>query len=406
VPASLAQVCQAIPTQSVPLRQDLTDAAAQQEFDTGVSVMRRFAEELQQFATVAAQIRQRRIRGTVERVVFLRGNDYPAAGVALLRTTLTMAGLCLLWVFSGWADSIGGVTLATAFVGLFATMRQPMTGLLHIMFGFIPGAFAAGLITLGVLPLADGFVLLIASTLPLLLVGLSLLARSTTAQMGTGYLLGYVSIMAIKNPMGYAQLPFINSLLAQVLYVGLSAAAFMMFPGVPGSASQRRRLLTKLRRQVVLAARGTLQGLSARFESVIRDLLLQIVAHLPADGAPQREALAWALSVNESGRALIALRRQVAAPQLSHPASVHRAVRQVIETVAEFYAQPSSAAGTRAEQAIAQAHATVIAAVGEGAQDSRSLLAELQGLRGQMRDEAFVLAHYLPVSATEVRHAS
>jgi uncharacterized membrane protein YccC len=403
VRVALAQVAQALPAQASRLRTGLPDPLAQQAFDGGASLLLRFTDELQQFASAAAQIQQRRIRGPVERVVFLRGNDYPAAAVAVVRTTLTMIGLCLLWVLSGWAGSIGAVTLAAAFVGLFATMRQPLTGMLQLLLGFSLGAVAAVLVTLGVLPLADGFALLIACTLPLLLVGLSLLARAPTALTGTGYLLGYVGVMGIRNPMSYAQLPFVNGMLAQVLCVGLAAVAFMLLPGVPGSAGQRQRLLGKLRRQVVLAARGALDGLGARFESVIRDLLQQIVSSLPAEGVAQRQALAWALSVNESGRALIELRRQLATPELAHPAPVRQAVMQAIEAVARFYAQPSNATGAQAEQTLAQAARTVLAAMAAGAPGSHGLLADLQLLHGELHDEAFVLAAYMPTA--RVQHA-
>ena len=90
----------------------------------------------------------------------------------------------------------------------------------------------------------------------------------------------------------------------------------MVLPGVTGTRWQRARQLRLLREQVTLAASAPLEGLAWRFESVSRDLLQQVVAHTRPDSDESRHLLAWALAVQESGRAVIELRQDLSSNAL------------------------------------------------------------------------------------------
>jgi len=87
--------------QTVPLRDSLTDAQDVRDFDTGASLLARFTDELHAYVDAAASLQAPRvIAASGERVRFDRGNDFLGAGLATLRTTLTMLGLGAFWICS------------------------------------------------------------------------------------------------------------------------------------------------------------------------------------------------------------------------------------------------------------------------------------------------------------------
>src|SRR3569623_1923223 len=236
------------------------------------------------------------------------------------------------------------------------------------------------------LPGSDSFAMLICATAGRLLIGPYLTTRDTLPGVGAGYTLGFVYILALKNPMVYDPVHFLNAAIAQVAGLGLSGVAFMVMPGVAGTPWQRRRQLRLLREQVTLAASAPLPGLVWRFESVSRDLLQQVVAHTRPDSEESRHLLAWSLAVQESGRAVIELRQDLSGNEL--PTAAREAALAALGAVAALYRRPDAARWQAADAAVLAA----IHAVPPGAAARR----HLYQLRSALRDEESPLRHYMP----------
>jgi uncharacterized membrane protein YccC len=389
-------------TQRVALRASLADTADARDFDTGASLLARFVDELQAYVDAAASLQAPRvIAASGERVRFDRGNDFLGAGLATVRTTLTMLVLGTFWIASAWPLGSSAMLLATVFAGLFATIPNPTRVTWMVMLGYLSGMAAGFVCEFFVLTQVDGYPLLVMSIAPFLAVGLVMMMTQRLASYGLGWAMGLAYILTLKNVQVYDPAHFINDAIAQVVGLGAAAVSFVVLPPAIGSAWLRRRQLARLRRQVALAAEAPLPGLRHRFESVNHDLVSQVVAQTEPGSADSRALIAWALAVHETGRALIELRHDMAAADV--PATLRPYLTDALSALARFYEKPDTAGYLLARDTVA----TAIAGVGEHEGAAR-LLEHLHLVRMALLDGESVLAAYMPNAplAKEIVHAS
>lgn len=405
-PAVLAprlQACeQDLPSLARQLRATLPEIT-RIEFDTGAILLQRFAGELRDFTLVENSLRAKRLRGSVERVQFRRGNDYVGAGLAVLRTFLTMITLSAFWLASGWPHGASAMLIATIFAGLLAMAPNPISAAFRTLFAQGLGMAVAFVVTFGLLPSCDGYTMFIVATLPFLIPGFYVQSWPTVSTMGVGYGIGFVSSMLLTNRMSYDPASFINEAMAQLAGFALSAVAFMVIPAITGTGWQRARQLRQLRRQVVLAASAPLAGLAYSFESVNRDLFLQVVTHTRPDSRESRELLAWALTVHECGRGLIELRQDMASSQL--PAPLEQRAQLAVQAVAQLFEAPDAARWRQAEQVVSDAITDIAGGQSDASAGRRRVLLHLHQLRSVLRDDESALAPYMPATEEPV-HAT
>ena len=382
----LRECARQLPALEAELRAGLAPGRQQLAFDTGATLLVRFLDELCGYVETELALRERVQRGGVERVHFRRGNDATGAAVAVLRTFLTMSVLSAFWIASGWAFGASAMLLATIFSGLLAATPNPLSSAFSMLVGYTLGMLAGIYAAYWLLPGSDGFVMLIAATLPLLVIGPWLNAHPEFSGVGGGYAIGIVYILALKNPMVYDPAHALNDAIAQVAGVALAAVAFVFVPRVTGSGWQRRRQFRRLREQVVQAASAPLEGLPWRFESVSRDLFHQVIVHTRPGSRQSRELLGWALAVQESGRALIELRQQLRASSAS--VEVREAVDRAVQAVAQLYRRPDAVRRQHAEDAVRAAIEACAAAL--------VLRPRLYQLLGALRDDESPLATWMP----------
>lgn len=377
-------------TRARTLRLSFVEPSAQLEFDTGTALVQRFAEELHGFIVTQNLLRDKQISGSVERVHFRRGNDWAGAAITVLRTFLTMTALSVFWIASNWNNGGSAMLLATIFSGLLAASPNPLAAATHIAQGYVFGILSASIVVFILLPGSEGFAMLIAASAGLLLIGPYLRTRSSLPGVGEGYMLGFLYMLALKNPMIYAPTHFFNEAIAQMVGLGLAGAAFMIMPTVTGTDWQRARQLRRLRGQVTLVATEPLLGLAYRFESVSRDLFQQIVTHTKAGSDESRDLIAWGLAVQESGRAMLELRQCLAAGVLA-PA-VSDAAQSALQAVANLYREPDTARWQEAERKVREAIMRVT--------DDQPVRLHLYQLLSALRDEESPLTSYIPTRET------
>ena len=385
-----------LPAQVAALRARLTVPLAQLEFDTGAALLQRFAIELRDFAALEGSLREVQVRGSVEKVHFKRGNDIPGALVGVLRTFLTMAALSAFWLASGWPFGASAMLLATIFSGLLAASPNPVSAATHTMLGYTGGMLAAFLVVYGLLPGSSDFAALIGASAGFMLIGPYLSTRDTLPGVGAGYTLGFVYILALKNPMVYDPAHFLNDGIAQVAGLALAGSAFILLPSVIGSSWQRTRQFRRLREQAVLAATAPLEGLAWRFESLVRDLFQQVVTYTRPGSDESRNMLAWALAVLESGRTMIELRQELAIGSNITPA-VRDEATAAMHAIARLYHEPDA---TRWREADAAVHAAIAAAA------EQKVRLHLYQLRSALRDDESPFAAYIQPPSPESVHAA
>lgn len=375
-------------------RAQLDDATARWEFDAGAALLQRFASELRDFVATESSLREGQLPVRIERVHFRRGNDSVGAWIAVLRTFLTMGVLSVFWLASGWAFGASAMLLATIFSGLLAASPNPLAAAMKTLYGYAAGLCTAFIVVFGLLPGSDGFPMLIAASAAFLLLGPYLSTRDTLPGVGAGYTLGFVYILALKNPMVYDATHFLNDALAQVAGVALAGVAFVFIPRVTGTRGQRARQLRRLREQVALAATAPLEGLRYRFESISRDLFQQVVMHTRPGSGESRTLLAWGLAVQESGRAVIELRQVLAVDELSP--ETRELAQAAVQAVAQLYSQPDRARWLQADRALCRAIAATV---------DQPLRLHLYQLCSALRDDESPLAAHMP-PATETANAA
>jgi uncharacterized membrane protein YccC len=383
------------------MRADLHDVQDLRDFDTGASLIQRFAGELYDYADAAVTLLAPRIvAGSAERVRFDRGNDYLGAGIATLRTTLTMLALGVFWILSAWPLGASAMLIATIFAGLFATAPNPSRATWDVTYGYLIGMVLGFVCNFFVLTQLDGYGLLVAGVLPFLVAGVVLMASPRWGGLGLGWALGLIYILAFKNMQAYDPTHFINDAIAQVIGLMAAVVSFVVIPSAIGTAWLRRRQLAQLRSQVALAAEAPLPGLRHRFESINHDLFSQVVAQTEPGSDDSRALVAWALAVHETGRALIELRHDVSRGDT--PSTLKPYLDAALATLARFYEKPDAASYLLARDAVA----TAIAGVCEH-EGNRHLLEHLHLIRMALLDGESVLAAYMPDAplSEEIAHA-
>ncbi|MXV07324.1 MULTISPECIES: FUSC family protein [unclassified Xanthomonas] len=363
-------------------------------FDTGVSLLRRFFADLHDYvATEATLVAPQQWRtpqdGGGDTAVFLRGNDYAAAALTALRSALLVATMCWLWIQAGWISGATAVFQAVALSAILSSSANAPAAARSLFNGFVFGIALGVICQLLVLPQMDGYGLFIAGTLPFLLVTLYLASKPALYGFATGANLAFVSILAVQPTPSFNAAATFNSVVPLLLGTLAVSATFVFVPPVIGTRWQRRRLLERLRRQTTLAARAPLSGLALRLESVNRDLFQQIVAHTPPGSDELRDLLGWALSVHETGRTLVELRRDAAEGTL--PPALAAEVDAAVQALAELYLDPGP---QRHRQALQRVEAALTASQVEGAVPLRwkATREHLLLLRGALLDADSVLA--------------
>ncbi|MDQ7760954.1 FUSC family protein [Xanthomonas sontii] len=388
----LAACRDALATRAAEARATLP-AARHEGFDTGVSLLQRFFADLHDYvateATLVAPQQWRTPQDRGDTAVFVRGNDYAAAALTALRSALLVATMCWLWIQAGWISGATAVFQAVALSAILSSSANAPAAARSLFKGFVFGIVLGVICQLLVLPQMDGYVLFVAGTLPFLLVTLYLASKPALYGFATGANLAFVSILAVQPTPSFNAAATFNSVVPLLLGTLAVSATFVFVPPVIGTRWQRRRLLERLRRQTTLAARAPLPGLALQLESVNRDLFQQIVAHTPPGSDELRDLLGWALSVHETGRTLVELRRDAAEGTL--PPALATAVEAAVQALADLYLDPSP---HRHRHALQRVEAALAASQVEGAVPLRwkPTREHLLLLRGALLDADSVLA--------------
>jgi uncharacterized membrane protein YccC len=384
------------------LRQGLHRTSDLRDFDTGATLLERFAEELRDYVASAETLEAPQMSGgRPEKVRFERGNDFAGAALAMLRSTLALLLLGSFWMRSAWPQGASALINAIIFAGLFASAPAAKRLSMHVLLGYATGMSSAFICVFYVLTRMDGYLLMVAGILPFLLPGVVGLASARFGSYSLGYAMGLTTILAIKNPMVFDPAHFMNDMIAQLVGVGVAAVAFMVIPPAVGTAWLRRRQLDRFRAQVALAAEAPLNGLLHRFESINHDLLSQAVAQNQPSGTASRALLAWMLAIHETGRALIALRQELRVARSTYPFGLGPDIDAMITALARFYEHPDRTGYMHARRALAVAIASA-----ERHGPRRALLDHLYLIRLSLLDRQSVIGDYMPSTHAPSTHGA
>jgi uncharacterized membrane protein YccC len=328
------------------------------DYDTAAELLYRFVDDLHAYLqTHASLLEHHHVREDWQERFRPRTNA-AAAAVAGVRSALLILLLGLFWMATAWPSGTTFTLTAGMVAALAATSSNPQRLSRQTAFGALGGACLGALLTFGVLPWIDGFVLLCCALAPVFACGAWLCAQPRTAGYGLGLLMWFCMLALPANQAQFDPLRMFNEYLAALLAMSLATlAAGLILP--PDRPWLWQRLERDLRLGVVQAVRGPLRGLSGEFESGTRDLFSQAYAFAAGRVDVQRRLLRWMFCVQENGHALIELRlEQAALPPLDCYAESmpwRHCVRLLGRAMIRLFTQPGEANRLRALHAVEQA---------------------------------------------------
>lgn len=331
------------------------------DFNTAAELLYRFASDLHSYALTQASLIQHHHEREQWPDTFTPRANRAVIVVRGLRTALLVLSLSAFWLATGWSNGVTFVMTAAIVSALVSTAPSPPRLARQLWVGAMGAAVLGCSLQLWLLPLLDGFPMLLCALAPVFALGAWLITRGPIAGYGVGLLVWFCMISIPLNMTVYDPNRLFNEYLASLTAMGLAtlAAAIILPPNRPWLW---RRLEHDLRMRVVFAVTGKLKGLAAGFESGIRDLISQ--AHGLAARRPdvQRRLLRWMFVVQEIGHAVIELRQEQAAlpdePGYADSMPWQHGVRAMGRALVRLFIEPDEQNRMRALAAVE--HAIVV----------------------------------------------
>ncbi|BAW80514.1 fusaric acid resistance protein [Candidatus Nitrosoglobus terrae] len=388
---------------AVQLRKRLNQGSQQLEFDAGAELIMRFVDDLETYTNAYTGFinpNNSPIPLNPEETTFIHGDDWLGAVLAAALSTGAILVGSLFWILTAWPSGGGMVVIAGVLCALMASSVPNLKKALGLLWiAWIIGNLLAFLCTFLVLSHMDGFTLLTAGMIPFLIPIFYLYTRPSLASLGAFIALSFLLLVEPAFTQNFDVPQYINQAIALLLGLGLVNVAFILFTNASESDFFYRRLIYKLRSEVVRACYKPLQNAHYRLESATHDRCRQAILYTGENTRAAQHFLAWALSVHEVGRIIIELRTN----QQQISKYLQQRLNRVITAIATLYETPKSRYLLHAQRIVAStlrmansAHVSNIAQY-------------LYLLHLALTDQDSVLASYLPKhtskAAKEITHA-
>jgi uncharacterized membrane protein YccC len=410
----LAHYRDGLPRRIALARQAIAQSADAEElldFDSAGDLLQRFAADMHHYTESYASLAHPGGRPPARRVPRYVAHADPLTAVAAgLRGAVALLVVSAFWIATAWPSGPNAAILACVFCCLFASAPNPLLAMRGLGIGFAWGLLAAFVCAFVVLPPLDGFTLLAAGMAPFIMAGVKLMTQPKTAGIGIGYLLMFGNIVGVENVTRFNPAGVINDGLASLAGALAATLAFALL--LPADSRRLRlHMVRSLRRRALLACNGSMDGLRHRFENSTRDLLGQLLLGADRAAGEDRRLLARALSVLETGHAIIDLREAAAIGTLTvgSRAALHACVR----AVARLFQKPDALRRAHAVEGVARAAARIDHALGESGLDQAERAALMRGRVGLhllrtllLDDDTYQTLSAVEAAAKEPSHAA
>jgi uncharacterized membrane protein YccC len=236
-----------------------------------------------------------------------------------LRATIAMGLGSLFWIVTAWPSGGGMLEMLAVICGLLAS--SPSAGAASVDFakGMVLSALLAFICVFGMLANVTGFPLLALSLLPFIAGGAYASTKPHLNPIAIPFLIFFMTLVGVTNPMHYDILSFCNNAFAYVCAAICAVFAFrIILP--PDPALQVRRLCHAIGRDVErLSQPGPAQD-RVKWEHRQHQRLARLAGWLQAAGEARQEAVLEAASAAITvGSAAIQVRAALDAGTLSAP---------------------------------------------------------------------------------------
>ena len=314
------------------------------EFDTGVELLQRLADELYLYArtysTFATPNSTKTSVALQPKAPQLEMHfDTLAVSLAGLRGALALAILASVWIFTDWRSGIEAITLGVITSTLFATSPSPGQTVKQFFIGAVLGTILAYFCNFHWLTNAQGFVMLVIAVSPGILLAAWFTTKTSLSVVGSGMFMVYLMHIGFNSTYSANPVIFMNDAIADLLAVLLSGALFSLID-LSNSRWSRHRTAHSLRQLVVSACRDSLPFRRARLETAARDLVQRAGSTQRIAEKQDQLVVDWLLSTLEIGHAVIALREHMLDV---NDADVLMPIQKVLDAIATLYEEPDVA---------------------------------------------------------------
>lgn len=296
--------------------------------------------------------------------------DHATALRAGWRAVLAVELTGLVWIGTAWPHGGTALTQLGSIVALAATNDRPAQGAMNFFWGILLASFAGYVCVFGLLPQVSGFPLLLLTYLPFIAIGAYAQTGPKAAGIAGPYMIFFVVLTAVANPISFNLDNYINAAIAYVLSaVGATFSFTVLIP--PTDRQVVRQAARAVRRAVSrLAERRRLPERLA-WEQMQHQKLLRIASRLPGNPARRDEVLTGDAALVLVGREVMRLRRALAAAEV--PTAALPVVRHALAAIRRHPLRAAPEAATAATM-LAQAAET------RPAREAAAALHEIQTL--------------------------
>lgn len=315
------------------------DPGARLDFDTGIELIQRFADELQAYTNTYASLAAHSGQVLAEAPLRKRLHFDPlSVCLAGLRGTLTLALMAGLWIFTDWRSGLEAITLGVIASTLFASTPSPTRTIRQFIIGAAIGTLLTYICNFQLLPQAQGFVMLALAVTPAIILAAWITTRPAIAMVGAGIFIVFLMHVGFNSTYSAEPVKFMNDAIADFIAILISGTMYGLID-LSTSDWSRRRNAKALRKLVVAACRDPLPLRRARLENAARDLVQRSGSAQRAACTEDREVIDWLLSTLEIGHGVIALREQM--KEINHE-GITKALRISLDSIADLYSAPST----------------------------------------------------------------
>ncbi len=254
--------------------------------------------------------------------------------IALVRTTVITFSVGMLWILSGWSSGATGMFIVLALTMMLAPLPNPLAAVKFAVAGHTLAPFIA-LICFTTLPSLTSYPMLIVGTAPFLMAMLYVVTRPPLIGFGIPLNFGFMVALNIGHTVSLDYGYFFNEMVAAIIGVSMAGIGFALFPGVHGTAGQRRRFQQMLDQSIGMVVHQPLAGLPEQLESRNRDITLLLASQLEAGSTAAQQFMRRSLLTQEACYVLHSLRQQLQSGSLAETEIAQ--LQQLIGWVGDYW---------------------------------------------------------------------
>jgi uncharacterized membrane protein YccC len=230
--------------------------------------------------------------------------DYGMALLSAMACGVAILLCCAVWIATAWPQGATAALQVAVACCFFAAQDDPAPAILQFLTWSVAAVIVDGILLFGVLPHASSFMTLMLALAPPYLLGGVLVSMPATANGGRAFTANGATLLALQDAYASDFPTFVNSALALMLGLALSATVTRLIRSV-GAGVIAGRLLHVIRLELAEAAERRGSHDRARYAGLMLDRLGLIGARL----AEAQEAPEHALADIRVGLNIIDLRR-------------------------------------------------------------------------------------------------